>query len=747
MLRRVWSVLLNYFTRPLMWVGMGFYVLFLILMVVSASQAQKQMQRSPAYPEISFRGKTLVLQDPQALHAFERGEIDPDTTTVVVRWPEFGVQHLVKLQSLPHLRALKFERNVYAEISNEEEQAIGELPQLQALSLAGCTLKPTLWRRLGQLPNLQYLDLSGCRLQGDYPGLESLAHLQTLVLGTRDRPGFIENGTRLLPELKRLPMLSRLVLGSEFPVPAGHTLAPPESDSMPPSSSRVAANPIVDGLNDLRAIPQLKLLFVDADAASFPGFESIQQALPRVRVRPAMIDTQRPLGFGALVFLNTLLLLMLGVQILSQFCHSGARLIPDYTVPHLIPPLLLWTCGQLANTIPFVVFEMPFLTALGLTLLPWPTLCGVCLLSLLLPTLSTGARRSLTFLIVVLAIGWTPFMAMFFEWNRSSVDWYFRGHEPGWAWLFVVCGIAAVAGSLWKLINIHAAYSELGVDSPPLSFDPAAIAIWQQQMLWRRRGAERESLPFGNWFSRRLASAIRNAKQANWRTRSKLWIVGNLGNVPLAMGLVAALAMAFCIWGVLRGTPIRDIMGLSGTLPLFMSVIALDLPMIAVAAWWRRRRSLFAIESLRPTSRLQFARQIAAAIAWDLLPLGIVYLAVLIWYTLQADPDRWSFGWTLAMLAYFVSRWAMVYGFMLWAIVIRRDWVLVLVQTICGYTTLAAYLAIVFLQAPMFGNSDIPSDWPHVGVWQLSGMALLLGGIACANAKLAYWRWQTIELP
>jgi hypothetical protein len=213
------------------------------------------------------------------------------------------------------------------------------------------------------------------------------------------------------------------------------------------------------------------------------------------------------------------------------------------------------------------------------------------------------------------------------------------------------------------------------------------------------------------------------------------------------MAISMALTIACILWALPGNSfSVRDALTLQSPLVLFFSTFLPDFPMVLIVGVWRGRRPLFATESLRVVSRLQFARQIAAALAWDLLPVGGIYLVVLAWYTMSADPDRWTVGWTLAMLLYFMARWLVIYGLALWSIVIRRDWVLVLTAVITGYASLFANLLIVFLQAPMFGVKPLPSDMPDVGVLALTGCALLLGIAGSVIARFAYWRWQRIEL-
>ena len=147
------------------------------------------------------------------------------------------------------------------EIDDEEAAALGELKQLEALSLSGCNLPPSIWKHLGQLPNLRYLDLSGCGLWGDYSGLESLSQLETLILG-RPGNGFKENQVPLLPELQRIPNLKTLVVWDYYPLRTVQKFAKEPvrgTDAATPQPS----DPVIDAFEDLKAIPGLQTLYVN----------------------------------------------------------------------------------------------------------------------------------------------------------------------------------------------------------------------------------------------------------------------------------------------------------------------------------------------------------------------------------------------------------------------------------------------------------------------------------------------------
>jgi hypothetical protein len=362
--------------------------------------------------------------------------------------------------------------------------------------------------------------------------------------------------------------------------------------------------------------------------------------------------------------------------------------------------------------------------------------------------------RWLTIPLFVVAAGGVPLMFLLFQSLRSSIDWYFRGYEPSWAGLFIITGVIASGASLWQVLHLQIQYAELGMNSPPLGFDPVGFAAWQQQMSCRQGGV-------AEWIairlSQRLKRAVKRAGQPGWRARCNLWIAGNGGSFNDTFTAVVAIGMEVVgvIWlGVVlvypEGLDTLQLAGVLGGLQfgtvLIVSAFLPDMGAITAATLWRTRRKFLATESLRPVDRHQFAREVAAAIAWDLLPLGGIYLAMLAWYTSVTLPEKWSIGWTMAMLFYFVARWTVVYGLTLWAVVIRRNWVLALAAFFAVYAAIVANITILFFQFPTFGVKPLPPDMPDVGVLGLVGMIILLGIVGWAVARSAYWRWQRIEL-
>lgn len=760
MFRRLAYVLLNYMTRPMVWAVGGIYLLVLGAVLIATIQdlGPRQLRsRQQSYPEFSTLGRTLYLGNRRIVLEFDQGRFDATVNSIVIQWPAefsaglltselesvdatrppvFSARHLRLLQQCRRLRNLTL--HSAKDLGDDELRALGDLRQLQGLSLIGCDIRPELWRQLARLPELRFLDLSGSTLRGGCPDLEQLTQLETLVLGSPAGGGIIEFDFPFFPELHRLPRLKSLVLRDYVPARELSQVNPKVANDRPAFSSPPAVDALNDNIEQIQAISTLQTLFVNDDSPSFAGFDELQRQLPRVRVRPAFIDVDRQFAIVGLFGLNAVLLFLLAIQAQSQFSHPAAHLTPNYVGPHVTPLIGLWIFGVLVHSIPLCVRGVPLDAAVGFNLLCWGLMCGLSAGGTLM-NFKPKIMRRVMIPLALTSIGWGPLAMGLLKWNRSSIDWYLRGREPVWAWLFIASGIALSVVTLRRMLRLHSIYLERGISSPPLSLDPAARAAWHQQI----PGQEDARIQPLCW---RLDRVIAKARQPGWRLRSNLWIAGNVINGNLitmsALGIGAGLAV-IANYGM---DWMRDFLMLQHPVCLLLSILLPDIMVLAVVMHWRQRRRYFAMESLRPVSRSEFAGQIGRAIAWDLSPLGGVYLSVLTWYVVAADPSRWSWGWTFAMLAVFVARWIAIYGLALWAITIRRDWVLVLAAVIGGYALLFVNIGIAFLQSPVLGVQFPAPDLPNIGVAGLAGMGLGFVLLMSASARFAYRRWKWIEL-
>lgn len=752
MIRRLAYVLLSYATRPLVWLLASIYLTVLGISLWTAANdfySQRVNPLQAAYPVVDTTSHQLVLSNPKIFADFENAKVDRNVTHVEIRWPAaegvsdaairaafpFSIRYLQELKLYPQLRSLSLISP--PPLYPDEIRAIGDLTRLDSLQLIDCDVPAEFWLQIGKLPRLRYLDISGSRLRGGYPELEKVTQLETLVLGTFAYRQFTERDVPFLPQLKRFPRLKTVVIQNY-----SSTVKKSDANRVIAATPTVH-NPLVDNLDDLRVIPKLQTLFVNDQLWDFPGFTVLQQKVPTVRVRPAYIDVERMYWFLVLLILNNVILMLIGMQLHSQFSQSFSRLIPNYAAPHVIPVVCLWLFCIVVHSIPLWVAGVSVSAAVALNLLCWSFSCGFGAFGAAV-SLEDSRAKPLIKPWAIAAAAWGPLAVVVVRWNMSAIDWYLRGGEPLFTWFLIVSGIVIPAIALRQSLRMNATCLERGVSSPPISLDPVAMSAWQQSIYPQKAGGQRGWFCWLTTFD--VDQLIARSQQTGFVSRSRLWIAGNpvTGNVTFQVALFTAVL----IWLTHRWNTNESAQWFSFHDPamLMSSFLFPDVSVIVLASIWRGRRKLFAAESLRPLSRTEFARQIAHAIAWDLVPLALIYLAVLIWYVIVSNPERWSWSWTFGMALVFAARWLAIFGLLLWSIAIRRDWVLILAVFVAGYGLIFANIAIIFVQARVFDVGSLPSDLPDIGVPGLVLCAALLGLAASIITHFGYRRWQSIEL-
>lgn len=740
MLRQLNVVMLTYVTRPMVWAIGGIYLLALMISIFYATQNPRSLQA--AFPDDSGSYEsTLRLEGAKAVQDFEQGTFSRRLTKVQIRWyladsiPPHGEIRITpnglrSLKECKHLKSLqiKFE----GRLSEDEVQAISELQQLTRLSLHGVKVTTPVWQHLSRLSQLKYLDLSGCVIDGEAPQLESMTSLQTLILGTPEHGGIQLRGTSIFGELHRLPNLQTIVLGDYH----NSLVQDPKRGGFLP-----IANPL-ESIDALRAVTSLRTLYVNEHSLGFPGFEDLQAKLTGVTVRPAFVDVGRMSWFLMIVFLNAAILGLIAVQLRSHFAHPGAHLIPAYTFPHLIPPLVLWI-GSIVNILPLLASGVPIIPAIGVHAACWASMTGIVVVSALLQWIARLPRWIATPVGAVAGAvlgGWLPLILLAVFRFPSSVDWYLRGNEPWVEFVLIVLGAVLPLIVIYRSRRLYSAYLENGCDSPVLGLDLASIRSLQQRAYRRNDMPPQSRWPLGA----NLESVIAKSRNGGWRERCRLWIAGNAFSgkvVPLLMGFGALMFAPAHVLQLGFADYQSDLRPL-----VLISVLIPDFGMIFFLKQWWIRRSLFGMELLRPNSRKEFIRQIMGAIAWDLGPQGCVYLSLFAMLAALADSTRMSVGWVVAMLLVAISRWLLVYGLIVWLLLIRRDWLVFVTAVFAVYALLIVNVGMLMLQASILGVQDLPPDLPEFGAGLVAAIAIVTGLIGAMVAAAAYVRWQRLEL-
>ena len=200
-------------------------------------------------------------------------------------------------------------------------------------------------------------------------------------------------------------------------------------------------------------------------------------------------DDRLDASVGVLILtLNVALFSIFHSLIRLQFSHAGARLIPNYAIPHLIPIGFVWLFYVVLSTASLKVEGVEVFAALGLSLLPWGLCCGC---GLVIPAaLSPGSRRRLWVMIPFFGlIMISPLLEkLWFLFGAGSpVEGYLQGHEPVWTLAFIFGGLAATAGYVRQSLRLSVQYCELGYSSP-------LILVSDAPSTWRKEIAQHQTV-------------------------------------------------------------------------------------------------------------------------------------------------------------------------------------------------------------------------------------------------------------
>jgi len=754
MLNRISQVLLTYVTRPAFRVLGGLYVVAVIVVAAwDFSGGAPTRSVAPGSPQSM---QTLNLTDLESIQKFDAGTFDRDIRAVTIFWhnettegskpervwpdgrrekltyPPFSAKHLRQLKECPRLKTLILQYRGF--LADDEWQALGEFEQITAFKYDGA-ISPFGMRQIARLSKLRFLDLGGSTFEEGLEGLESLEHLQTLVLDN-----VVEGRVHLLGQLRNLPHL-RVLVASRYRS----------------AGSNIPRGVWKSDLGDLSAATGLKTWFVDEHTGGFPGFELLARELPGIAIRPVYVDLGRQVKCIPIGLLTGILIFLLVLQLNSQFAHPGARLIPGYAVPHLIPATILWLCGVLVPACLLASAAIPILPLAGISMALWLGIGSLILvMNLLGRTQWTNPQRRSWIMIPVQIVAalWLPLVILVMRFNQSSFDWFLRGQEPGLAIAMIVGGVLCYALFAWRLCRAQVELQEAGIGTPPLGFSPSQNAAWQAHVVWRQQrdggGKSLWNLP-----DRRLARAIDQVGRPGWRRRSNLWIAGNTinGKHTLLIGLAFALMLSAgsfvpLFWnGTDLGFALDDMFSDSRSPPFAMLLLMFpDFCIFYLGVVWRGRRRLLAMESLRPVSRRQWVGEMMTAFAWDCAPPACLYVAVVAAFTYLADSQKWSPVWTVALAVYLASNMAVACGAISWLNTIRRGWVAALAVIVIGYAFLFAGVGSGMMFLPVLGIKQLPPDLLDLSHWLLLGISLAWGLVAAAIIAFAHYRWMKVEL-
>ncbi len=441
---RLGAVWLSYRTRWSMWImaaGVG------CMLFVSAWSFWADFRRSMVVPYPGARA--LTRAEPSApspipsawvnneVRKIDWAHLKSLTVTDVTR-----CKPLMEKGAIPQLESL----TIFGAITDEQLTELCTLHNLRSLTLYGQNSLTadglSAWKGQSRLEYLRVLGLTAGRTA---TSLDWPPNLQTLICD--DTHGVV------LQRLDEWRQLSKLTTLSTRLIPGENGM----SD---------------EKLNSLKGFPALKRLFIQDLGPHYPHLvSSLQSALPNLRVRPNSFDPVIGQKAATILICGLVALLVMAVQMSSQFVTTASLLMPQFARSHLMPVIAAI----------LLIAGLSFLLDLFVGCSVVASI-GLCLVFVLI--LATGARF-VRFLSsqnavpmpgfnspqVVPAIVFPPIILQFLLNScGSEVDWFLRGERP---WLSLVLLVGSIWGAFdlfrWH-IGLKRELEESGAGNVPLGW-------------------------------------------------------------------------------------------------------------------------------------------------------------------------------------------------------------------------------------------------------------------------------------
>ena len=700
-LRAVW---LSYWTRWQLWLVMALSMIPFSIIVPSYWEASPNMVKSaePAAPAPQPSGSVFHHEYDQPINWSTLRSL---TITEVAKCEPLWIPGKApKLESL----------SVMSSVTDEQLAKLCELYDLKAFTLYSPeTLTAAGWKHLAGEPSLHYLRLYQLQSLRHEPSLEWPRNLQTLIC-------YEPHGVSLqrLEEWQQLPLLTTL----------GTLLVPRDQD-------RLTAKE----LDTLRRFPGLRSLYLVEMGKHAPNYVAVQQAaLPSLRVRPANYHPERGKRATVILVGGLLVLVVLSIQLSSQFVTTASVLTPHFARSHLnfvvgiFVVLLVVTFGLLvwAGCSVFVALSLSGSSALllavgvkSVSLMSGNQLPGFCNFAIAMP--------SVVFPVMGVVLGLALFGADF--------DWFLSGRQP---WLLMI----VLAGSLWgafELVslqtNLRRRLEESGTANVPMGmFDTRGWIEWTNNLAALRTGqGKKETLPY-RLYDARMDHFVEQHQARKSTALVALWRLGGQSTSDMLRFTVIALVAILLFVGAPIALLAPDWWSQFGPIivaPMVFQLLGGGLIMPLFFAWGRR--PMQELELLHPMSRRDWAGTWFQGVASEIAPVLIALLgfsAVLLWTGLLGN---WSVPQAALAAIILVGGLANVFAVGMWTLTLRSLWQVMLVGV-------ALWIAIVLLVVSPILVSVLKLNWQSPAI--LIPTIVALYSVASVELWLAWRRWQNWEV-
>ena len=700
-LRAVW---LSYWTRWQLWLVMALPLIHCFIIVPSLWEASPNMMTSaePYAPAPAPSGSVYHHKYDQPLNWSELRSL---TISDVAKCEPLWIPGKApKLESLSVLSA----------VTDEQLAKLCELYDLKALTLYSPeTLTANGWKHLAGERSLHYLRLHQLQSLREEPSLEWPHNLRTLIC---DEPHGVS--LQRLEEWQQLPLLTTL----------GTRLIPRDQD-------RLTAKEI----DTLKRFPKLQRLFLVGMGKHAPNYVAVAQAaLPSLRVRPAHYDPVRGRRAAVILIGGLLVLVMLSIQLSTQFVTTASSLTPRFAWSHVGPVIAVFVA---------IVMVSFYLNAqAGCSNFVALTLCGASALALAagakaMSRLSGGlmpgftnfgvAMPSVVFPVMVIGFGSLAFGGEF--------DWFLAGRLP---WL----SLCMLVGSVWGAYELIAMQvgmkqrlEESGVANVPMGmFDTTGWAAWSNDVASVRAGQGKlPARPF-RLFDARMDRLMEQIQRGERPSPLAMWRLGGQSIFDLLR------IMAVMLVGALIGIVIPVSLYAPDLWTRFAPVVAVPsvfqllgggLIMPLSFAWIRR--PMQAMELLRPINRRDWIATWFQGIASEIAPTLIIMIglaAVMLWAGLLPN---WSVGQAALGAVLIVGMTGFIFAAGMFAITLKELWQVGLMAVVGWFLAVTVVVSPIAVQHAGF-QWDSPSYViPVLGaLYAATGLTL----------KLAWWRWTKWEV-
>ena len=596
-------------------------------------------------------------------------------------------------------------------ITDEQLAKLCELYDLKSLTLySPQLLTADGWSHFKGETKLTYMRLVGMHALHNEPSLAWPPNLQTLICDNTHG-----KTQQRLDEWQQLPHLTSL----------STMLIPHDGDHLAPEM-----------LDTLRRFPSLRRLYLVEMGKHAPNYVAVQQAaLPSVRVRPANYHPERGQRAAMILIGGLLVLVLLSVQLSSQFVATASVLTPHFARSHL--------SLAIGISVVLVIATFGLLVWAGCSVFVALSLCGASALLLAAGTklISLMSGNQLpgfcNFAIALPSVGFPVFGVAFGSFLfGADLDWFLSGRQP---WLLMI----VLAGSLWGAYELIALQTglrrrleESGTANVPMGmFDTRGWAEWTGSLAAVRAGEGKKPAFAYRLFDSRIERFIKRMQQRKSTTSLALWRLGGAGRT---LDWLRAVVVILIVIGVLVAWLAPEgwsQFGPTAVPPFIFQMLGCGLIMPLAFAW--QRRPMQEMELLRPASRRDWASTWFLGVASEIAPVllvSIAFGAAMLWAGLLGS---WSAMQASLAAVFVVGITGIIFAVGMWTLTLRSLWQIVLVGGIAWIAVVLCIVTPILLQS-------------HLHEWQTPAILIptIVGlyTVAFVGLRLAWWRWQNWEV-